>query len=102
MPIFFKDVVLGLGPALQSMWAVQIGLYGFKEENMKLGGWGRRDVGGSGMSWGGECSHNKFCEILKELTKASLTKLYYVYYHHLSALNSWRLMVTSGIWLMPP
>lgn len=53
MPDFFKDVVLGFSPALKSMWEVQIGLYGFKEENMKLGGWGRRGMGGSGMSWGG-------------------------------------------------
>lgn len=87
MPDFFKDVVLGFRPALKSMWEVQIGLYGFKEENMKLGGRGRRGLGGSGMSWGGECSQNAFCEILKELTKALLTKLYYLYYYHLSALN---------------
>lgn len=45
MPDFFKDVVLGFSPALKSMWEVQIGLYGFKEESMKLGGRGKERYG---------------------------------------------------------
>lgn len=39
MPVFFKDVVLGFRPVLKSIWAVQIELYAFKEENEHEVGW---------------------------------------------------------------